>query len=109
MKSFEIDENSSATQLRMWLRGANLIRIKSVIGRINDCTDYSLSEYGNKQELIEQLRGIDQDVLWEAIDTIFPVDTVETCCGENADELEDEDTDESEDECDDESDAECYE
>lgn len=102
---YQIDENSSPKEMLNFLRGATAPEIVAVCVVVRKISEYAVSTSGTKEQLLHGLRGVPGEILYCAIDAVFPSeecdddleseDDDEDCeCEENAADSDDEDDEE---------------
>jgi hypothetical protein len=67
----EAIQNSNTKQILRMLEGNSRNEIIALCVYLNARTDYEISVYGSKTQLLDGLRGVDADVLREAIEALF--------------------------------------
>ncbi len=84
-----IDEDATRREMINWLRGQSkneVVAVTLLVNRLNSKLQIPL--YLSKEELLQSLLEVDRDVIWAAIDQIFPD---EDPCGDVDEEDDDED------------------
>jgi len=89
---FSISPQSSCKQIVRYLETMSKNEVVALCAFLNNRTEYSVPVYGSKAQLLMGLRGIDREVLFDAVETLF-----DPCQGEEYEDDDGWDSDQEED------------
>ncbi len=96
---FEISERSKLKEILLFINSLARYEIAAIAVYISNNYGLRIASYASKEEMLRSLKGLDKEVLLEAIDTILGSDDCEDDSDddESDSDFEDSDEDESED------------
>lgn len=71
---YQINEDSSPKEMLNFLRGASAPEIVAVCVVVRKTSEYAVATNGTKEQLLHGLRGVPGEILFDAIDAVFPND-----------------------------------